>query len=66
MKTKWKIKKYSDDESLSWEERYSRLEAHHAEESKFLVDVIEQLESQVESLQFPEVSASEYNHGGGI
>jgi len=27
---KWiKVKKYIDDESLSWEERYKRLEKHH-------------------------------------
>lgn len=30
------IKKYEDDPSLSWEERYKRLEAHHLEETSFI------------------------------
>jgi hypothetical protein len=38
---KWiKIKKYRDDESLSWEERYKKLEEHHIEETNFLIDKI--------------------------
>ena len=36
---KWiKVKRYVDDESLSWEERYKRLEKHHLEETNFLID----------------------------
>jgi hypothetical protein len=31
------IKRYVMDESLSWEERYRKLEAHHEEETKFLI-----------------------------
>ena len=34
------IKKYVMDESLSWEERYKKLEAHHYEETAYLVSVI--------------------------
>ena len=35
---KWvKVKKYVDDPDLSWEERYKRLEAHHTEETTFLI-----------------------------
>jgi hypothetical protein len=38
---KWiKIKKYRDDERLSWEERYKKLEEHHVEETNFLIDKI--------------------------
>lgn len=31
------IKKYVMDESLSWEERYAQLDAHHCEETKWLI-----------------------------
>ena len=31
------------DESLSWEERYKQLEAHHKEETTYLIDKIKQL-----------------------
>lgn len=31
------IKKYVDDPTLSWEERYRRLEAHHKEETEWLI-----------------------------
>ena len=41
---KWiKVKKYVDDESLSWEERYNKLEKHHLEETSFLIDKIREL-----------------------
>ena len=32
------IKKYVDDPSLTWEERYKRLEAHHKEETEYLIE----------------------------
>ena len=35
------IKKYVMDESLSWEERYLKLEAHHKEETEWLIAYIE-------------------------
>lgn len=34
------IKKYVMDESLPWEERYRQLEAHHTEETTYLIDQI--------------------------
>ena len=38
---KWiKVEKYKDDSGLTWEERYRRLEQHHIEETKFLIDKI--------------------------
>lgn len=36
---KWiKVKRYVDDASLTWEERYRKLEAHHVEETTFLIE----------------------------
>ena len=44
---KWiKVKKYVDDQSLSWEERYKRLEKHHLEETNFLIDKIREVVKQ--------------------
>ena len=41
---KWvKIKKYKDDDTLTWEERYKRLEQHHIEETNFLIDKIREM-----------------------
>lgn len=41
---KWiKVKKYADDESLSWEERYRLLQEHHLEETTFLIDKIREI-----------------------
>ena len=38
---KWiKVKKYKDDATLSWEERYRKLEQHHIEETTFLITKI--------------------------
>lgn len=38
---KWiKVKKYKDDSSLTWEERYRLLEEHHIEETNFLISKI--------------------------
>lgn len=50
MKTKIKIKRFVDDESLSWEERFKKLEAHHKEETQFLINEIETLECTIEEL----------------
>lgn len=44
MKYKVKTKRYIDDESLTWEERYKRLEKHHLEETKELIKTIEEIE----------------------
>jgi hypothetical protein len=37
------IKKYIMDESLSWEERYKQLEAHHKEETEWLITELERI-----------------------
>lgn len=38
-----KVKRYVDDESLTWEERYKRLMEHHIEETTFLIDEVNKL-----------------------
>jgi len=38
-----KVKKYVDDENLSYEERYRRLEQHHIEETTFLINKIREI-----------------------
>jgi hypothetical protein len=48
VKHKMKIKKFIDDPSLTLEERYNRLQAHHLEETKELIEAIEKLEADVE------------------
>ena len=41
---KWiKVKKYVDDDTLSYEERYQRLEQHHIEETTFLINKIREI-----------------------
>ena len=41
---KWiKVKKFVDNESLTWEERYGLLEKHHMEETKFLIEKIREI-----------------------
>ena len=45
MKFKIPIKRYVDDEALTWEERFRRLEAHHTEETRVLITEIERLET---------------------
>lgn len=44
MRTRIPIKAFVDDLSLSWEGRFRRLEVHHAEETRFLIRRIEELE----------------------
>lgn len=38
-----KVKKYVDDETLSWEERYKRLLDYHEKETKFLINEVNRL-----------------------
>ena len=45
-----KVKKYADDPSKSWEERYRALEKHHEAESKFLIDHCMSLSDQIDDL----------------
>lgn len=41
---KWiKLRRYEMDESLSWEERYKQLEAHHEKETTFLIEKIREI-----------------------
>lgn len=41
---KWiKVEKYNDDNTLTWEKRYKRLEAHHLEETNFLISKIREI-----------------------
>lgn len=41
---KWiKVKRFKDDESKTWEERYKDLEKHHVEETQFLIDKIREI-----------------------
>lgn len=44
MTVKVQVKKYVMDETLSWEERYRKLEAHHLEETQWLIKEIERLQ----------------------
>jgi hypothetical protein len=41
------IKKYVMDESLSWEERYQQLEAHHKEETEWMMDMLQKQEAEI-------------------
>lgn len=41
------IKKYVDDPSLTWEERYARLDAHHLEETQWMMNRIKELEAAI-------------------
>jgi hypothetical protein len=46
---KWiKVKRYEDDTTLSWEERYKRLLDHHEKETKFLIQKVREM--QINSL----------------
>lgn len=40
------MKKYVMDESLSWEDRYKQLEAHHKEETEVLLAEIKKLDNK--------------------
>lgn len=38
---------YEDDPTLTWEERYKKLESHHVEEMVFLLDAVETQKLQI-------------------
>jgi hypothetical protein len=38
-----KVKRFTDNPALSWEERFRALEAHHEQETKFLIAEVERL-----------------------
>jgi hypothetical protein len=50
-----KIKALNDDESLSWEERFKRLEEHHKDETQSLYEKIYELENHLK----PEIKITE-------
>lgn len=43
-----KVPKYVMDETKSWEERYRELEAHHIQETTFLIDKVRELAAALE------------------
>ncbi len=45
------IKKYIDDSSLTWEERYRRLEAHHLEETSWMINQLKFFEKEVNDMK---------------
>lgn len=45
------IKRFVDDPSLPWEERFKRLLAHHEEETKWMFEELKRLEQQVKYAQ---------------
>jgi hypothetical protein len=42
------IKRYEDDPSLTWEERYARLEAHHREETEWMMRKLKELDGELQ------------------
>lgn len=46
-----KVRRHQDDPALSWEERFRILEAHHLEETRFLIDEIRRLAKECDRLR---------------
>ena len=46
-----KVPRYEDDPQLPWEERYQKLEAHHIQETTFLIEEVRRLARQLEAAQ---------------
>lgn len=45
---KWiKVKRYNDDDALSWEDRFNSLRDHHIEETTFLINKIREIVSSI-------------------
>jgi hypothetical protein len=41
---KWiKVPKFVDNDTLSWEERYKKLDEHHIRETSFLIEKVREL-----------------------
>jgi hypothetical protein len=56
---KWiKVKRYEDDTTLSWEERYKRLLDHHEKETKFLIEKVREM--QINSLYEDSQTKNQY------
>jgi hypothetical protein len=46
---KWiKVKRYSHDPNLSWEESYRKLDEHHQQETSFLIEEVRKLAAIVD------------------
>lgn len=45
------IKKYVMDPKLTWEERYKQLEAHHLEETGWMINEIRHLEEKLDRIE---------------
>lgn len=49
---KWiKVKRYTMDESKTWEERYQALDDHHIKETSFLIEEVRSLAKQLDSVE---------------
>jgi hypothetical protein len=46
-----KVKRYEMDAKKSWEERYRELEAHHLEETGFLIAEVRRLAAELKGLK---------------
>jgi len=53
---KWiKVKSYKMDVDKSWEERYKELEAHHIEETTFLINEVRKLAAELRNPDYAKV-----------
>ncbi len=48
-----KVPRYVMDESKSWEERYRELEAHHIQETTFLIETVRELAVRLKERSTP-------------
>lgn len=46
-----KVRRYQMDEEKSWEDRYRDLEAHHVEETTFLIGEVRRLAAELRDLR---------------
>lgn len=53
-----KVPRYMMDESLTWEERDRQLEAHHVEETTFLIEAVRNRAAKLRDLQARQSSAA--------
>ena len=47
-----RVKRFVDDESKSWEERFKALEEHHLKETNFLIDEVRSLAKEVDEASY--------------
>jgi hypothetical protein len=48
-----KVKRYVDDPTLTWEERYARLDSHHTKETTFLINKVRELAKELNDIKYP-------------